>query len=104
MLPLLLALQRQSPVRRIHPLATSAQAIPFLADLSGRVGSSVGARLGAGLGSILGPVGSYVGQYVGSMLGGKGAKQLADRARVPVAEQEIEDAERALVALTRYHP
>jgi hypothetical protein len=99
MLPLLLALQRRAPVRRVHPLAAAASEIPGLANLSGRVGSDLGRRLGAGLGSVLGPIGATVGQYVGGMVGAAGGRSLAGRAKMTTSSGEIEEAERCLAAL-----
>jgi hypothetical protein len=99
MLPLLLALQRRAPVRRIHPLAVHGPGNPLLHEVGSRVGSDVGRRVGASLGSILGPVGSAVGQYVGGMLGGAGGRTLAGRAKMEGPVAELEAAEAALVRL-----
>lgn len=100
MLPLLLALQRRAPVRRLRPLAALAGAGSPVAELGGQIGSRVGSQVGARVGSVLGPLGSLVGQYVGGMLGASGAKGLAAKATAPVLP-ELEQAELSLTALGR---
>jgi hypothetical protein len=98
--PLLLALQRRTPPRFMHPLAVSqGEGESLVAGLSHKVGTTVGQRIGAGLGSILGPIGSMLGQHVGGMLGAAGAKQLAGKMVSPQVETALEQVSVAISGL-----
>ena len=98
--PLLLALQRRTPPRFMHPLAVGqGEGESLVAGLSQRVGTTVGQRIGAGLGSILGPIGSMLGQHVGGMLGAAGAQQLAGKMVSPQVGTALEQVSAAVSGL-----
>ncbi len=97
LLPLLLALQRRSPVHRLHPLAAGARELPGIGDLGGRLGGDVGRQVGARVGGMLGPIGATVGGYVGGMLGSNSARKLAGNLKE--REPALDAVEEALVRL-----